>query len=190
MAFDLGFDNLRDDDEYIQQAIVEMEKTFQLVLIKEFFEESVILMKDFLCLNLSEVRHLHLNSRVESDVKLPDQKIRDDIRQWNKLDTAIYNHFNKTFWKKVKKYGSEKMRKETEELRELNAKLQNMCIDGGVVEHNAVEDSRFRVFHPKGVETGGFNLKQEALGIPLCLEVAQIEKEWFRFIKQKQSHLS
>ena len=190
MAFDLGFDNLRDDDEYIKNAIAEMEETFQLVLIKDHFEESIILMKDFLCLTLNDVRHLHLNSRVSSQIKIPDSKTRNYIRNWNKLDTALFDHFNRTFWKRVSAYGKEKMAKEIEELNNLNSKLQEMCIDGSVMTHHDVKDSRFRVFKPQGVETGGFNLKKESLHIPLCQEVAQIEKAWAKALRQKQYHSS
>ena len=184
MAFDLGLDNLREDDEYIKFAVDEIQQTFQLVLINEYFEESVILMKDFLCLNMSEVRHLRLNSRFDTEVKIPDQKTRDDIRKWNKLDAALYDHFNKTFWKKVIAYGKEKMTRDVESLKKLNLDLQNMCVDGGIVEHDQVENANYRVFKPKGVNTGGFNLKKEALVSPLCQEVAQTEKAWHKYLRK------
>ena len=184
MAFDLGLDNLREDDEYIKFAVDEIQQTFQLVLINEYFEESVILMKDFLCLNMSEVRHLRLNSRYDTEVKVPDQKTRDDIRKWNKLDAALYDHFNKTFWKKVTAYGKEKMARDVESLKKLNLDLQNMCVDGGIVEHDQVENANYRFFKPKGVNTGGFNLKKEALVSPLCQEVAQTENVWHKYLRK------
>ena len=44
-AFDLGLDYERDDDQYIKEAIQTIESRFDLVLITDRFEESVILLK-------------------------------------------------------------------------------------------------------------------------------------------------
>ena len=45
MAFDLGLDWERDDDQYVQEAIKLMEQRFGLVLLTDFFEESLVLLK-------------------------------------------------------------------------------------------------------------------------------------------------
>ena len=45
LAFDLGLDYERDDDQYIKEAIQTIESRFDLVLITDRFEESVILLK-------------------------------------------------------------------------------------------------------------------------------------------------
>ena len=186
LAFDLGFDNMNEDDDYIKTVIVEMENTFELVLIKDYFEESVILMKDFLCLSLSDIQHLRMNSRISSSIKV-DDAMRKKIRKWNKIDSALFDHFNKTFWKKVEAYGHDKMNYHLEQLRQMNDDLADKCIEGqGVVKSELVKDERFRVFKPKGVQTGGFNLKQGAVNDTFCQDVAQIEKVWHSYLLEKQ----
>lgn len=41
---------------------------------------------------------------------------QDKIKKWNKLDTALYEHFNALLDEKVKAFGKEKMQAEIEEL--------------------------------------------------------------------------
>ena len=45
MAFDLGLDFEDNSQEYIQKAISLMEQRFGLVLLTDYFEESLILLK-------------------------------------------------------------------------------------------------------------------------------------------------
>ena len=57
----MGLEYERDDDQYIKEAIQTIESRFDLVLITDRFEESVILLKgnDFTRRSWFESRHLH-----------------------------------------------------------------------------------------------------------------------------------
>ncbi len=52
--------------------------------------------------------------------------MKDAIKEHNKLDQAIYEHFNNTFWKTVESYGST-FTSDLRELRRFNQKLTNYC---------------------------------------------------------------
>ena len=58
LAFDLGLDFDRDDPAYLQEAVALTDKRFDLVMITDRFEESVILLKDALCLTLKDISFL------------------------------------------------------------------------------------------------------------------------------------
>ena len=45
MSFDLGLDHENEDPAYIQSAIQQLEQTYHLVLLTDYFEESLILLK-------------------------------------------------------------------------------------------------------------------------------------------------
>ena len=58
MAFDLGFNNTDPTPEYTAAAIQKMDKRFDLVMITDRFEESIILMRDLLCMSEDDVIYL------------------------------------------------------------------------------------------------------------------------------------
>ena len=45
MSYDLGLEHESEADSYIKSAIGELEKTYHLVLLTDYFEESLILLK-------------------------------------------------------------------------------------------------------------------------------------------------
>ena len=45
---------------------------------------------------------------------------QDKIKNWNKLDTALYEHFNALLDEKVKAFGKDKMQAEIQELNGKN----------------------------------------------------------------------
>ena len=52
MSYDLGLNHEAEDDKYIKNAIQELESTYHLVLLTDYFEESLILLKVSLILDL------------------------------------------------------------------------------------------------------------------------------------------
>ena len=45
MSFDLGLEHESESASYIESAIEELEQTYHLVLLTDYFEESLILLK-------------------------------------------------------------------------------------------------------------------------------------------------
>lgn len=186
LSYDLGFNNLMDDDKYIASAIAKVEKTYHLVMIADYFEMSLILLKDLLCLKLEDITYLDLNLRLEKNYNITPE-LDKKIRQWNKADAAIFDHFNKTFWEKVKAFGEKRMKLEVEKLRRMNKKLMDDCIEGeGAVVNKKVHDSRYKVFNPKGVKMGAYNIKPEAELNKKCQDVVKPEMSWFKYLLFKQ----
>lgn len=129
MAFDLGLDYERDDDQYIKEAIQTIESRFDLVLITDRFEESVILLKDMLCMKFDDITSLKLKVRRNGDRTSLDAKHEAAIRKWNKLDSALYDHFLTKLNDKIIKYGEEKMLEDLKTLQEQNEAHQKKCVD-------------------------------------------------------------
>ena len=58
LAFDLGLEFDKDDPTYVANAVKTIEDRFDLVMITDRFEESVILLKEYLCLSVEDVVYL------------------------------------------------------------------------------------------------------------------------------------
>lgn len=117
LAFDFGFDNniafdAEDLEEKASMAIAAIERDFHIILISEYFDESMILLKHALCWSLEDVVSFKLNSRSEQTRHQLLPNTAEKIKRWNALDWRIYLHFNTTFWHKVNiLVGQEQMRR-------------------------------------------------------------------------------
>uniref|UniRef100_A0A668AK47 Galactose-3-O-sulfotransferase 2 n=1 Tax=Myripristis murdjan TaxID=586833 RepID=A0A668AK47_9TELE len=165
LAFDFGFDNsvvasAEDLEERASMAIAAIERDFHLVLISEYFDESMVLLKHTLCWSLDDVVSFKLNSRSERTRHplLPDTA--EKIKAWNALDWRLYLHFNATFWHKVNTLvGQEEMQKEVSQLKELQAHLSKTCLkDGGAVDPSKIKDAGLKPFQYGAAVIQGYNL--------------------------------
>lgn len=127
MSFDLGLEHENEDPGYVQSAIQQLEETYHLVLLTDYFEESLILLKDLLCMSDEDLVYLQLKTRTERVDVNPEQSRR--IREWNKLDSAIYDHFYGVFNEKIKAFGTDRMAKEVINLRNGIARVKQECVE-------------------------------------------------------------
>ena len=102
--FDLGLDHVYHNDKgKVQEYVNKLDREFRLVLITEYFDESLVLMKRLLCWDLEEVIYVAKNVR-PNPANIPGS-LRDKIRKWNDVDMKLYDHFNRTLWQRIKEYG-------------------------------------------------------------------------------------
>lgn len=152
LFFDFGLDNnVEADDPRVTRDIHNLSKHLDLVLIAEYFEESLILLKDTFCWSMEDILYFKLNVRKSSSVSRLTPELRARALQWNGADWKLYQHFNSTFWARVEAIGRERMKEEVTELRRRNAEMKAVCIeDGGAVEAQKIQDRRFLPWQPLG----------------------------------------
>ncbi|XP_036383997.1 galactosylceramide sulfotransferase [Megalops cyprinoides] len=163
LFFDFGYDNtLEPDDPRVEKSIQAIAKRFQLVMLVEHFEESLILLKDTLCWEMDDVLFFKLNARKGSTVSKLTPELRAKALQWNGVDWKLYQHFNATFWQKVDVYGRERMARDVAELRRRNEEMAAICIEGGrAVEASSIQDTAMQPWQPIGEKSIlGYNLKK------------------------------
>lgn len=130
MAYDFGirpkdFGNISKVHEILQR----LDKRFDLVLVAEYFDESMILLKELLCWPMKYVTYLRHNARrVETKLQLTPEVIHR-LEKLNGLDMLLYKHFLNRFREKIKQFGEERMQQEVRQLRRVNSELENFCID-------------------------------------------------------------
>lgn len=165
LAFDFGFDNnvvadSADLEERVSMAIAATEGDFHLILISEYFDESMVLLKHALCWSLDDVVSFTLNRRTAKSRHPPLPSTADKIKRWNALDYRLYQHFNTTFWHKVDHLvGQEQMRREVSQLKELRNQLAKTCLkDGGAVDPSQVKDAELMPLQYGSAKIEGYNL--------------------------------
>ena len=73
-------------------------------MITDYFDESMVLLKDELCWDTEDISYLKSNSRKrdqESVRQWLGPEYSQKLLDWNKADWKLYQHFNQTFNKKV-----------------------------------------------------------------------------------------
>ncbi|XP_036849552.2 galactosylceramide sulfotransferase isoform X2 [Manis javanica] len=163
LFFDLGYDSSLDPgNPQVQEHILEVERRFHLVLLQEYFDESLVLLKDLLCWELEDVLYFKLNARRTSAVPRLSGELYQRATTWNVLDARLYHHFNASFWRKVEAFGQERMVREVAALRHANERMRHICIDGGqAVDATAIQDSAMQPWQPLGTKSIlGYNLKK------------------------------
>ena len=103
MLFDLGLDyKFYQNTTAIKEYIAFLDKEFDLVMIFDYYDESVVLMKRLLCWEFDDILHIKTNERTDKEkaVDLNDD-VKENIKRWNKADMLLYQHFNQTFWRKI-----------------------------------------------------------------------------------------
>lgn len=129
MFFDLGFPpRLYENIDEINLQIQKIEKDFSLVLIMEYFDESLVLLKREFCWDLDDILYVKFNQRHDKNKTddLPEHLVRK-IRAWNAADVLLYEYFNQTFWQKIESHGVAFYR-DLKEFRIKNARMQKECV--------------------------------------------------------------
>ncbi|XP_037535887.1 galactosylceramide sulfotransferase [Nematolebias whitei] len=163
LFFDFGQDNtLKLDDPRVDEGINLISERFQLVMLVEYFEESLILLKEELCWEMEDLLFFKLNARKGSTVSKLTPKLRARALEWNAIDWKLYQHFNRTFWKKVNAYGRERMAEDVAELKKRNKEMTSVCIEGGhAVEAGSIQETDLQPWQPIGEKSiMGYNLKK------------------------------
>ncbi|XP_056384628.1 galactosylceramide sulfotransferase isoform X2 [Hyla sarda] len=163
LTFDLGYDNeMILKDPRVSNLLKELDSRFHLVMLLEYFDESLLLLRDLMCWNMDDILYFKLNARKDLSGSRLSLELYQLAQEWNAIDTLIYRHFNATFWRKIEKYGMERMRKDVLELKRRNKELKQECIaGGGPVDASKIQESGLQPWQPFGHRfIQGYNLRK------------------------------
>ncbi|XP_071814216.1 galactosylceramide sulfotransferase-like isoform X2 [Apostichopus japonicus] len=125
-----------EDEAKIKLFINQLDIELDLVLIHEYFDESVVLLARELCWNLEDVVYTIENNRSNHKPNL-DSELLDNIRKFNHADVLLYDHFNQTFWKRIEQQGPMFWR-DLEEFRMLQNKTMYKCFNSSTIPEDYV----------------------------------------------------
>ncbi|XP_030837877.1 galactosylceramide sulfotransferase-like [Strongylocentrotus purpuratus] len=123
--FGMSHDDMNDDVK-VRSKIREIDADFDLVMITEYFDESLLLLRKLLCWSMDDILYLAKGTRTPDYHGEVGPDLRNNIQAWNKADVSLYAHFNHTFWRKVRQYGSD-FEKDLAEFRDRLADTHDTC---------------------------------------------------------------
>eukprot|EP00092_Neocalanus_flemingeri_P102812 GFUD01131520.1.p1 GENE.GFUD01131520.1~~GFUD01131520.1.p1 ORF type:complete len:397 (+),score=109.33 GFUD01131520.1:40-1230(+) len=126
MLWDLGLDEV-ENEEMVLKKIDEIEKHFDLVMIAEQFDESLVLMKETLCWDFEDITSLKLNGRKDGWKKSLNESTKSYLKKYLNSDYMLYNHFKNIFQYKIKQFGTNKMNSELQNLAKTTADMTKSC---------------------------------------------------------------
>lgn len=139
MSFDLGLNSQQWNSSWPADLTL-LKETFQLVMIAEHFDESLVLLGALLKLELEELAYLRLNTRSPKYVTLLDDITKARLRAWNSLDVLLYDFFLKLFWEKAEQYGLERLNRDVALLKVSTDRIRQKCVARKGVPPEELED--------------------------------------------------
>ncbi|XP_078000004.1 galactose-3-O-sulfotransferase 2-like [Glandiceps talaboti] len=169
--FDLGFNEEQwKTNSQVTKLIERVDQIFDLVLIMEYFDESLILLRYTMCWDIDSLVYFRFNIRKETSVYTNiSHWMQGKIRRWNSADAQLYSYFNETFWKKVKAFGEQRMEEELQALKERTRMYWDTCIGDVTADKNGVH-------HAQGVDILIYSLKNSAKNNKDCVQMTKAER--------------
>ncbi|XP_078601345.1 galactose-3-O-sulfotransferase 3-like [Branchiostoma floridae x Branchiostoma japonicum] len=141
MSVDLGFppsDNKKvtlgsdpDRRENITQTFVRtIDQDFDLVMLTEYFDESLVLLKRLMCWTIQDIiyiKNINVKNRNGEEIQLPTQ-LQQTHEDWSYVDYALYDHFNKSLWRRINSRGNDYWG-EVKYFKDLNREISKQCQD-------------------------------------------------------------
>ena len=116
-------------EQKVEEKIKEIEGVFDLVLMVEHFDVSMVLLKNELCWpNYEDLVSLKLNVRDDHSKSSVSEKAREKLKSWLSSDYKLYYHFYHKFLQKVKHFGTvEQLQSELQDYQKLQLLTKEKC---------------------------------------------------------------
>lgn len=154
MAYEFGFPsrlfknyNSKQTQEYLKK----LDKEFDVVIVNEYMEESVVLLRRILNWKVKDILYLTINENERKhETDNSELEKRQLYRQYAKLDYALYEFFLERLWRQINFHGQDIMR-EISYFKSLTKTVQNFCLS----------DSREDIFIEESPWSEGFSVVNE-----------------------------
>ncbi|KAG1681838.1 Galactosylceramide sulfotransferase [Nymphon striatum] len=127
----LGYQEL--SEHGLDQAINSIDDGFDLIMIMERFDESLILLKHIMCWSMTDIVYLKHNVRIQTKTVKMSEKIVKNVKEANSGDQKLYQFFLKKLEIKIDEFGKDRMKREVDELLQLNSEMFNLCVTKAVL---------------------------------------------------------
>ena len=129
MMYDFGFRTGIDDPKMYVQKLLDK---FSLVLITDYFEESLIVLKHELCWDLKDilirtknVARRYLSGPKDVNDASKESKLEQKHKEWSPADYILFDTFNKILWEKIASIPN--FSEELEDFKNVTALMRKRC---------------------------------------------------------------
>ena len=192
MIRDLGMPNsCTEDPNKRDEFLTELETKYDFVMIMEYMDESLILLRHLLGLDLLDILSLPANQLRENAPdpigNLSDHQIAN-LKLVNAADHALYERFSKLFMKRLLDFGTERMATELDAYQCLNKAVYDSC---RVASYPASELPM--MYRPYGDSVGFFPAVESTMSrdlLWLCPRIAFSEVPYIDQLRTKQRYVA
>ncbi|XP_067940013.1 galactosylceramide sulfotransferase-like [Watersipora subatra] len=124
----LGFDvHLSNNLTAVKEYIHFIERKFLLVMITEYFDESLVLLRRLMNWSMADIFYKRSNAgqTKSGTVFIGEEKEKLLNLEHNLADQMLYKHFNHSLWVKIEK--EQGFKEELEIFKRLNKKVEEFC---------------------------------------------------------------
>ncbi|CAH1264573.1 GAL3ST1 [Branchiostoma lanceolatum] len=110
-------------------AITQLDSDFALVLIYEYLDQSLVLLKRHMCWGVTDIMHYVATTplpKKETLARLSTEEHIRNFRRVNSVDYLVYDYFNQTLWRRIKAEGPD-FHKEVENFRNIQSQVAKYC---------------------------------------------------------------
>ncbi|XP_070566040.1 galactose-3-O-sulfotransferase 2-like [Ptychodera flava] len=157
-----------EDDNFIKTTIKRLDAELDLVMILEYFDESLILLKKKMCWTYLDILYVKKNQRIKK-TKVTNE-VAEEIRKWNKADTMLYDHFKRKLFSEIEQYGPS-FYDDLNRFREMQRSVTRQCVNSRKVVSN----------NGKTFEYGSRRRDDD-----ICQVLTRDTQTWFQKIWQSQ----
>jgi hypothetical protein len=141
LSFDLG---LSDNPDLTQAEnnvarLADPNTGFFFVLIREYMDESLVILRRKLCWDIEDIVTYSLKISSSSSRPVFSLDSLNSLRSFNRMDFLLYEHFNRTLWEEIDRQGG--IEDEVAQLRDLRTKTIRKCSQYKRSDH----ETRFRL---------------------------------------------
>ncbi|XP_002731332.2 galactosylceramide sulfotransferase-like [Saccoglossus kowalevskii] len=143
----LGLENkFFNDVPYIKTRVEELDREFDLVMILEHFDESLLLLKKLMNWEFEDILYIKKNQRLaRSNI---NEDISKKVRKWNAADDILYKYFEEKLLARIQEYGAS-FNSDLIEFQRMNEIVFDRCTGGDatkqhnnkIFEYNTKEDT-------------------------------------------------
>ena len=191
LTFDLGGDKDRPetDADYIHDFVAELESSFSLVMIAEYFDESLILLRHLLSWDLDDILYLKLNMRSEGSKQSLTPGLANKMRAWNYMDTMLYDHFNASLWRQLEALGPACVAEELRLMRQAQERLMQSCFGDRMPQLSSgknIKNEKLRPWQPgNNIDIMGYDLPGNVSGF--CLKLIMPEMQYNNILLERET---
>lgn len=185
-AFDFGLElSDMNNRSIVETKMKEIDSVFSLVMLTEYFDESLILLKDLLNWDFPDIVYFKHNVMNESRRGI-SESVAERLNLWNNVDKIIYDHFLKKFMKSVEDYGRTRMKNEVKQLRKLIDTWKEACVERNVIANKMGKGNPNRPYHKM---TLGFQLRPQMKRNLTCLRLTRPELPYTGLLMKRMKYL-
>lgn len=162
----------------IKWHIERLDQQFDLVLITDLIDESLVLLAQLLRVPLSEMVSLKINAR-KKDFKLQlSKKDQTLLKKLQSEEMQLYTHFRRRLLRQIQIFGRSKMRKQVKTLQMLQQSAYEHC----VLNETDKDDLEGTPFEPYHKETVAYRVREDDVD---CVRMAMAEVKFIDLIRDK-----